>query len=77
MALAQFSERSEIKMERTKCYFREVKGFPEVQGGLSVFRLWQKYDQTGYCHLSYRDGEIGVSGKATEIINASIPVLSV
>ena len=64
-------------MERTKCYFREVKGYPEVQGGLSVFRLWQKYEQTGYCHLSYKDGKIGMSEKAAEIINTSIPVLSV
>lgn len=64
-------------MENTRCYFREVKGCPEVQGGLSVFRLWQKDRQPGYCHLQYVDGGVHMSEKASEILNASIPVLSV
>lgn len=64
-------------MEKPVCYFKAVKVYPEVQGGLSVFRLWQKQDPvSGLCHLSYSNGVLSMSKEGQRLIDASIPILS-
>ena len=67
-----------MEMENPVCYFKAVKGYPEVQGGLSVFRLWQKHDHiSGFCHLSSSNHGVSITEEGQHIIDASIPVLSV
>ena len=67
-------------MDITNYSLKRIKHDPDIQKGLSVFRLWQK-EKTGskelYCHLQIVNGKISLSSDASSILESHIPVLSV
>ena len=67
-------------MDIAKYSLKRIKRDPDIQKGLSVYRLWQK-ENTGskelYCHLQIVDGKISLSSEASSILESHIPVLSV
>lgn len=61
------------------CYFQTMKKDKEVQGALSIFRLWQKEhlsNSTQFCHVQFKDGTIFLSTQAKQIVDSNIPILS-
>ena len=61
------------------CYFQTMKKDKEVQGALSIFRLWQKEhlsNSTQFCHVQFKDGTIFLSTQAKQILESNIPILS-
>lgn len=68
-----------MEVIKDACYFQTMKKDPDVQGALSLFRLWQKqYLETPqqFCHISYQNNTITVSEEAKQIIDKNIPLLS-
>lgn len=67
-------------MDIAKYSLKRIKRDPDIQKGLSVFRLWQKENAGSrelYCHLQIEDGKISLSAEASSILESHIPVLTV
>lgn len=62
-----------------KYTFKYLKHDPEVQKGLSIFRLWQKEHsgtQEMHCHLYFGEGVLHLSPEGISILENHIPILS-
>lgn len=60
------------------CYFHTMKRDSELQGALSIFRLWQKQhilDSASYCHLHLKNDSLVITDEAKQIIESSFPIL--
>lgn len=68
-----------MEVRENLCYFHTMKRVPELQGALSIFRLWQKQhipDSGSHCHLHLENDSLVITDEAKQIIESSFPVLA-
>ena len=69
-----------MNARRDACYFQSLRKDPDVQGALSLFRIWQKnrsHTMNQHCHILYTDNAISISEEGQSILNQFVPVLTV